>query len=373
VTRSGDGDRGALALAERIFVMLDQGAFTATYKYAVLLALLDLCLETTSLKGEAPSSFTTRQLAAKMIQLYWAHTLPYASGRSPVVLKQNNRGQAELLSRIAAFRERHGADPTAILARAKADAPEAYERLLNFVEWKLIEMPLPRLQVIGGRPDPFLYQISWDAGVRSPDVAAYQRGDGAAFDNRILLMPSVGEYLVRLNGLLRPFIQRRWAAMVARLNRLEEARLESFLFGADRQSAQAVKGPLRDLQESRCFYCDRRLSAQVEVDHFIPWARYPNDGIENLVAADRSCNAAKREFLASANHLARWALRLSRDLESLNDIAAGLRWESRRTETIGVATAIYLGLPDGVELWVTGTEFAPARQEQLKRALSCAA
>ena len=34
-----------LALAERILELLDQGRFTATYKYAVLLALLDLSLE----------------------------------------------------------------------------------------------------------------------------------------------------------------------------------------------------------------------------------------------------------------------------------------------------------------------------------------
>jgi hypothetical protein len=57
----------------------------------------------------------------------------------------------------------------------------------------------------------------------------------------------------------------------------------------------------------------------------------------------------------------------------LNDIAAGLRWESRRTETMGVATAIYSGLPDWVELWVTKTEFEPARQRDLMRALSGAA
>ena len=37
-----------------------------------------------------------------------------------------------------------------------------------------------------------------------------------------------------LSGLLRPLIQRRWAAMVAQLNRLEECQLKMFLFGANR-------------------------------------------------------------------------------------------------------------------------------------------
>jgi len=42
------------------------------------------------------------------------------------------------------------------------------------------------------------------------------------------------DYLVQLNGLLRPLIQRKWAAMVARLNRLEDARFERMPFGFDR-------------------------------------------------------------------------------------------------------------------------------------------
>ncbi|TMA49195.1 MAG: hypothetical protein E6J81_03800 [Deltaproteobacteria bacterium] len=59
-----------LALAERILELLDQGRFTATYKYAVLLALLDLCLENAASDGAAPDLLTTRQLAVKIVELY---------------------------------------------------------------------------------------------------------------------------------------------------------------------------------------------------------------------------------------------------------------------------------------------------------------
>jgi len=45
-----------LALAERILELLDQGRFTATYKYAVL---LDLCLENAARDGAAPDLLTT--------------------------------------------------------------------------------------------------------------------------------------------------------------------------------------------------------------------------------------------------------------------------------------------------------------------------
>jgi hypothetical protein len=82
---------------------------------------------------------------------------------------------------------------------------------------------------------------------------AYQRGQGG-FDNRILLRPRVGEYLVRLNGLLRPLIHRRWAAMVAALNHQEDSRLEHFLFGAQRLDLSLTRGPLWKIQDGRCFY-----------------------------------------------------------------------------------------------------------------------
>ncbi len=36
MARLSERDRGPIALAERIFALLDQGAFTTTYKYAVL-------------------------------------------------------------------------------------------------------------------------------------------------------------------------------------------------------------------------------------------------------------------------------------------------------------------------------------------------
>jgi hypothetical protein len=41
-------------------------------------------------------------------------------------------------------------------------------------------------------------------------------------------------------------------------------------------------------------------------DHFSPWARHPDNGIENLVAADGRYNNDKRDFVASTEHLQRW-------------------------------------------------------------------
>ena len=70
-------DRGAIAFAERLLTVLSQGRFTATYKYAVLLGFIDLCLEHSTRTGGAPTSISTSQLAEKVIELYWPHTVPW--------------------------------------------------------------------------------------------------------------------------------------------------------------------------------------------------------------------------------------------------------------------------------------------------------
>ena len=157
--------------------------------------------------------------------------MPLASVASASVLKQNTVGQAEVVAEITKFRVRHAADPSVPRWESRESAPGAYERLVEAVEWALIENPLPRLQLMGQSERRVIYEICWDTRVRKGEVTGYQRGAGGAFDNRVMLRPGVGEYLLQLSGLLRPLIQRRWAAMVAQLNRLEESQLELFLSG----------------------------------------------------------------------------------------------------------------------------------------------
>ena len=361
-------DGGAIAFAERLLALLDEGSFTATYKYAVLLALTDLCLEHTSATGEAPSVLTTRQVAGKVLELYWPHTVPYPEGGRPRVLRQNSAGQAEILTLIREFRERLDDDPLAPLARARTAAPAAFDRLLGNLEWKLIEMPLPRLQTVGAAEQVFIFHIGWDRSIRVAEVRRYQRGDAGAFDNRILLLPGVGEHFVRLNGVVRPLIHRHWTSLVARFNRLEGSRLERFLFGAERTSLEPVRGPLVEQQGRRCFYCGDRLSARTEVDHFIPWSRYPDDALDNLVAAHFTCNGAKRDFLAAVPHLKRWRERLSSP--DLGDLADATGWHRNPDTTLGVARAIYLRLPPEVPLWEGGGAFCPSDPAALAAALA---
>ena len=88
--------------------------------------------------------------------------------------------------------------------------------------------------------------------------------------------------------------------------------LDQFLFGSERAPLAMYLPILREVQEARCFYCQREVKTNEErahVDHFVPWSRYPVDLGHNFVLAHGSCNLAKADHLAATEHLARWSAR----------------------------------------------------------------
>jgi hypothetical protein len=367
-------DRTAIRLAERLIQLLGRGGFTATYKYAVLIGLMDLCLELTSATGLPPDMITTRQLAEKVIELYWPHCAPYED--TCRVLRQNTgKGdtQAEIVRHIVEFRAAATVNPAASLplSRARAAAaPGAYEKLVRLIEWKLIEMPLPRLQIIGGEEDRFLYEYGFTREISKRTVNEAQQGKSDGFDNRLLLKPGVSAALIALNGILRPLIYRNWALLVASMNGLKEPSVEGFLFGAERISLDPVRPRLRELQDNRCFYCEKGLGTGCHVDHFVPWARHADNSIDNLVAAHEGCNGMKSDYLAAADHVVRWRDRSARCAADLAEIAREEAWESRPERTVSVARAIYRMLPDDARLWVAGESFLVIDRPRIASALA---
>lgn len=87
-------------------------------------------------------------------------TRPFAHGPGAKALARNVGGQAEILADIAGFRAQCVLDPAAPLWEARRANAAGFERLVQRgLEWKLIEMPLPRLQVIGSAVSEFIYNV----------------------------------------------------------------------------------------------------------------------------------------------------------------------------------------------------------------------
>ena len=151
-------------------------------------------------------------------------------------------------------------------------------------------MPLWKLQTVGSERLEFLYE---------------NVGRGRS----ITLKPGVAFCFRAFYGLIRDLIQGAWVRFVQKLNVNELGNLTdlgSFLFGRERNVLEAYRPILLDVQAGRCFYCRQDLQRRMEVDHFVPWSRYPTDLGHNFVLSHPACNNAKSDHLAAEDHLAAW-------------------------------------------------------------------
>jgi len=362
-----DGAAFEVHFLEKVQRLLAEGDFSATYKFAVLLGLVELAVETSTPGTGYRDTFTTHELARRVLAIYWPQVreiAPSAGGKT-VVLKQNSGRQANIVSVLADLSGRAGPVPIEALRSLR---PVEYDECVRLVEWKLIEMPLPRLQQLRSGSGSFIYTIGWEVGDVTPRgghlkkvVGAYQRGRPSDFDNTIRMLPGVTAALARLHGLVRQLVEARWLLEVRKFNRefLRDPDLDTHLFGAERLDLGRVRGPLREQQSGRCFYCGSTMR-DAAVDHFLPWARYPDDRIENLVVAHARCNGSKSQHLASVVHLDHWLERFdptSTARAELRDIAARVAWPEGGSATLAIAGHVYAQYPADAGLWHAVKEF----------------
>jgi 5-methylcytosine-specific restriction endonuclease McrA len=264
--------------------ILNEGVFTASYKYALILAIAELSVEKT---GREYSSLhlPLDEIADRFIGFYWRQAAPFAGG---AFLHHARGREAIAVTRIRAFQEQA---PT--LSRARNH--RQWKALVRSISRLLVEMPLWKLQRVGADKLDFLYAE-------------------AIVDSGIVLRPGVAECFRQQFTVVQALVQMAWLSFVQQLpaNRPvlgTTGDLADFLFGSERGGLSAIVGGLRDLQHGECFYCRGRLHETVEVDHFIPWSRYPRDLGHNFVLAHGACNHDKRDMLAAPAHLTRWVER----------------------------------------------------------------
>ena len=61
----------------------------------------------------------------------------------------------------------------------------------------------------------------------------------------------------------------------------------------------------KEFEENTCFYCGKKLSGIIHVDHFIPWSYVKDDKMWNFVLACNSCNCRKNNKIPSKDFLIR--------------------------------------------------------------------
>jgi len=276
-----------LQFLNKIQLLLEEGSFSSTYKFALLLSISDLAIE----KGNDQESrliLSTESLAKKFIFYYWRQAMPYPSlSGANEVLIQNAGKQAGILNLLTQF-------------QCKNKKPLHYAindtRLISQISSVVKEMPLWKLQRLPSGVDDFIYE-------QKENGAEIILKEGAAYCFRVF------------HGHIQNMVQGAWIKWVRTLKQnsstLAQLKdLNEFMFGSERSDLSTYVPLLTELQSNTCFYCNKVLTGDnPEVDHFLPWSRYPVDLGHNFVLAHSSCNRDKRDFLAAPVHLENWLQR----------------------------------------------------------------
>lgn len=295
-----------LEFLQNVQAVLEDGQFVATYKFALLVSLADLAVES-GVTDDAPCPILLSDIAGKFVEYYWQQVAPFAGARHVDVLAQNNGRQASVVSLLAAERQRANT-----LAQLRANE-KRWHSIVARIARTVREMPLYRLQIVAGQLRPFMYEHDDHA-------------------TRIVLKPGVAYHLRRFHPLVTGLARDRWMSQLRRIPANlyaigQTQDLESFLFGADRSPIARHLPVLREHQRGFCLYCGGRLNeGDAQVDHFVPWSLHRFDALPNLVAAHAHCNRDKRDLLAAESHLERWVERndlLGRKASADSDFAAG--------------------------------------------------
>ena len=322
-----------LAFLNKIQRLFAEGDFTASYKYALLIAIADIAVES-GRDDDQPLTIPHRRLGAKFIELYWQQSAPF---RGDGVLIQNNGTQAAVISQIAQFRSQTQA--TTVNAARSAGG---FKSLLTKVTRVVVDKPVFHIQNLAGVKDQFLFE--------------------SGIDN-ITLLPGVAYCLRRFQPLVQQLARSHWIDHIKKNKKNiallgQDNDLESFLFETSRQSLVIVQTGLRKIS-NKCFYCGKSVN-EADVDHFIPHSLYPRDLAHNFVLSDPACNRSKSDTLAAKAHLHRWLEFVHSNADNLSQIGydAGILADEESMTSVarwGYANAV----AGGAQGWIKSAQYEP--------------
>lgn len=325
----------------------DEGDFTATYKFALLIALTEIAIEVGS-DNDDPLKVSTRAIGEKFVELYWSQTAPYsATPEPPRMLSQIRADNAAIPNLVARFRAETG-----VISVTAARKHPGWAALVSTVTATVRDQPVRYLQNVGGRAVTFLYELS---------------GRGC-----ITLLPGATFCLRRFHGIVLRLAQTGWVRHVRENPRNwpligSAGDLEAFMFEQSRRLLAEVAAVLQVHQSNTCFYCEGNLGREGDVDHFIPWSRYPRDLAHNFVLAHPGCNRAKSAMLAGYPHLERWALRNEAEGEEIGRMLVPLGLQADLATMRAVARWSYASaIGVGAHVWLSRGTTAEANARLLE-------
>jgi len=334
-----------LALAQKCFVLINSSKKSGTYKYATILALLNVIERTVDNHGKPTQKVMVSAVGREVMRLYWNQAVPFKGKTS---LKQ--APQSNIVSKIERYRVAQNLQlPSATLDEARHKDPNGLKNFERDIIKTVADMPIRLLQKFGNgsrsREELFLYKVSWKGNLPKKQIET-------AYLN---LKPGVGDGFLLLSPLLRTQIENQWMRYVSDLNKLDTSALNDYLFGFMRSAVATFAKYLMPLQRGKCFYCGTGINnGSVDVDHVIPWSVSHDDGLDNLVASCIPCNLDKRATLLGLRHLKKWSKRLvvgSPENLAITNLAARYGLSRDLNLTHNHARSAYRLAPPGTSVW----------------------
>nr|WP_314144381.1 HNH endonuclease signature motif containing protein [uncultured Rhodococcus sp.] len=333
-----------LTLGQHLVSVLDSGARVATYKLAVLVALLEFSVENVPHDHSSAVDVDLDDLAERVVGLYWRQVRDFDGH----YLRQSTQAKATIPDTVREFARGTATagreTPLDIAARRN---PGLFREMVKKVKLVLARQPLNRLQRVPGgyAGESFLYDDNWMSAKMSMSTVL-------AHGNRITLYPGVCFALARLSSLLKPALMLAWVDDVRQKNSFlddDVPDLEGHLFGNNRIALVRPKAALIEAFGPSCFYCSTRVGTEAHVDHVLPWSRVGIDGLANLVLACPSCNTSKCQLLPARSHVLR---ALDRGCDSITELAATIDWPVQFDRVVTSARGLYASQPEGSPIWL---------------------
>jgi 5-methylcytosine-specific restriction endonuclease McrA len=302
---------------KKIQSLFEDSFFQATYKYALLITLTDLSIEIGKDNG-AELFIDKKAIAKRFAELYWPQIQPFPSGISgctSAVLFHSDKNDHIKVIKDLLFLSENGMTSDFVVAQKNKLWNSTLKEVADTV-WKY---PVLHLQ---DEANQFLYEYP-------------------TLREGLVLKTGVAYCLRKFSEYIVQYARSGWIQHIQKTKKNQsilgiDNDLESFLFGSTRKQLSSARSFLIDHQSGKCFYCNKEASKESDIDHFIPWKKYPRNLAQNLVLACPNCNRSKSDMLASKNHLNKWLeLVLSDESRSLEISRLGFISDKECTYKVG--------------------------------------
>lgn len=144
--------------------------------------------------------------------------------------------------------------------------------------------------------------------------ALYDDFDGIIYDfdlkeSGLTLNPCIYDFLLKYKMELEKLNYYSWAKFLEQINDdtvLTKVLGKLELATPHREDLSIYREILRkEFEESTCFYCGKKLSKKIHVDHFIPWSFVKDDKLWNFVLSCPTCNERKNNKVPQRDYIVR--------------------------------------------------------------------